>query len=416
MDEELKKNPKSKKTNKPKKIEVKNSNDTIRGFKMAEVICLMLFCFAIGALNGYIHTYSSLKNNPKDKELAEIIDIYNQIIKNYYGEVEKEDLVAGAIKGMLGILDDPYTTYYTKSEADLMNERLIGEYVGIGAEVTMVGNDLTIIKPMDNSPSQKAGLKNGDIIRKIGDKDVASLSMDECTKLIKGKEGTKVNISIERDGVLEKYTLTRSSIDVLSVSSEVITKDDKKIGYIYIEVFGKKTKEQFEKQLKALEKENIDSLIIDVRDNSGGYLGTVVDMISLFTEKNKIIYQIEDKKTVRAVKDETKEKRNYKIVVLTNQTSASASEMMAISLKEAYGATIIGNTTYGKGTVQYTDEFTSGNVLKITSQKWLSPNGNWIDKIGVTPDIEVSLDENYYRNPTSENDNQRNRAVEFLIK
>ena len=188
----------------------------------------------------------------------------------------------------------------------------------------------------------------------------------------------------------------------------------KKIGYIELSVFAANTYSQFEQKLTELESRNIDSLIIDVRDNSGGYLSTVTDIASLFLDKSKIIYQLDTKGIVEQVYAKTNSSRNYKIAVLINGNSASASEILAGALKESYGATIIGVNSFGKGTVQKAYQLESGATVKYTIQKWLTPNGNWINEVGITPDVKVELDNNYYKNPSDSTDNQLQMAIKNL--
>ena len=173
---------------------------------------------------------------------------------------------------------------------------------------------------------------------------------------------------------------------------------------------------EFFVKLEALEKENIDSLIIDVRSNSGGYLSSVTDIASMFLNKSKIIYQLDTKGVVEQIYSKTKESRNYKVVVLIDKASASASEILAGAMQESYGATIIGTNSYGKGTVQAAYQLESGATVKYTIQKWLTPNGNWINEVGITPDIEVELTEEYANNPSDETDSQLQKALEELSK
>ena len=186
------------------------------------------------------------------------------------------------------------------------------------------------------------------------------------------------------------------------------------IGYLKISSFSNVTYKQFKENLTELEKNNITGLIIDVRNNGGGYLNSVTDISSLFLSKGKVIYQLETEKGITKIKDTTKTKKTYPIAVLVNKNSASASEILTSVIKESHGGTIIGTNTFGKGTVQETMNMKDGSIIKYTTKKWLTPNGNWINEVGVEPTIKLELSDEYYENPTTENDNQLQEALKIL--
>ena len=193
-------------------------------------------------------------------------------------------------------------------------------------------------------------------------------------------------------------------------------RNNKKIGYIYVSLFSKVSTSQFKEELEKLENENIDSLIIDVRDNSGGQLKTATSLISLFLSSKHVIYQTDTKGVIRKFYSSGKKDKDYKIVVLQNHNSASASEMLSAALKEEYGATVVGENSYGKGTVQELLEINDDVEYKITTKKWLTPRGNWINEKGVEPDVKVSLYDSYYNNPSDDTDNQLQTALEEAAK
>ena len=203
-------------------------------------------------------------------------------------------------------------------------------------------------------------------------------------------------------------SVLREKVDITSVTSDTYTIDHHKIGYIKIDIFASNTQKQFKKVLESLEKDGIDSLIIDVRDNSGGYLTVVSEMASMFLDKSKIIYQLDTKGVKEPIYSLTKEKRTYPIAVLINKGSASASEILASALKESYGAFVVGVPSYGKGTVQKSFTLETGSTIKYTTQKWLTPDGNWIHEKGVLPTIEVEYDK------TGDVDTQLQKALEVL--
>ena len=205
-----------------------------------------------------------------------------------------------------------------------------------------------------------------------------------------------------------------SKVEIPYVSGEIFEKNGKKIGYLDITLFSGTSYKQFKNELNKLEKEKIDSLVIDVRGNNGGYLSSVTDICNLFLEKNKIIYKLEDDSGTQDKKDTTKEKRTYKIAVLINGGSASASEILASAIKESYGGLVVGTKSYGKGTVQQTKKLLDGSMIKYTTQKWLTPNGNFINEVGVEPTNEIELNESYYENPSYDTDNQLQEALNLV--
>jgi carboxyl-terminal processing protease len=395
-----------------------------KGFKLVEVIIIMLTTCVIGMIIGASAIYLSLANYNQnecideskfDSNLKEIINTYNSIIENYYEDVDKEELSDSAIKAMLEALGDEYSTYMNTSETNSFQERMKGDYYGIGAEITTdTSGYAKILKVFAGSPAEEGGLKSLDLIKKVNGKDVKGMDISDVADKLKGPEETSVNVIIERDGKEIELKLTRRQIILTSISREIFTEGSKKIGYLKIDIFSNNTYTQFKDNLLMLEKANIDSLIIDVRDNSGGYLYRVSEIVSLFLPKDKVIYQLEDKDGVEKVYSYTDESRNYPIVVLINEYSASASEILTAALQESYGATIIGVNSLGKGTVQQTFDLESGGMIKYTIQKWLTPNGNWINKKGITPDIKVEQSEEYYKDFAFEYDTQLHKAIEYL--
>ena len=236
----------------------------------------------------------------------------------------------------------------------------------------------------------------------------------DFVNMVAQSNDNKFDIKVKRNNQELTFTLIREKIELNSVFADIYETNDKKIGYINVSIFAGNTYKQFKSKLEELETEEVDSLIIDLRNNTGGHLTAVESMLELFMDSNYIIYQTEDKYGVEKKYSDGNNTKTYPIVILTNAISASASEVMAAALSENLNATIIGETTYGKGTVQELKELSSGQQYKFTTKKWLTPKGNWINEVGIKPDIEVSLNENYYNNPTSDNDNQLQKALEFL--
>jgi len=228
--------------------------------------------------------------------------------------------------------------------------------------------------------------------------------------------GSKVKITITRDGEEIEFEVTREIIVLDSVTYKMYEKNDKKIGYVNVSIFAANTYSQFRNAILDLETQNMDSLIIDVRNNTGGYLSSVTEMLNLLLEKDDIVYQLDEKGDKTVIKDNTKESRKYKVGVIINEYSASASEIMAAAIKESYGGEVIGVNSYGKGTVQQTKELSTGGMMKYTTQKWLTPKGNWINEVGVEPTIEVKIDEKYYQTLLESDDNQLQKALELFSK
>lgn len=377
---------------------------------LSESLFVMIITFMIGLIIGGIVMYGKGPFG-SDKSFNQFIATYNEINDFYYKEVDSEKLLEAGIKGMVSYLGDPYSTYMSVETANEFNEEVEGVYHGIGAEITYKEDESVHIgKVFSDSPAEKAGLKTDDILIKVNGEDIKGLSLSAIADKVKGDVGTDVKITIIRDNEEKEITLTRDNVDTISVTGEVIEKDEKKIGYLNVSIFAANTAKQFETELKKLEDNKIDSLIIDLRNNQGGYLDSVTDIISLFIKKGLPIYELKIKDDIEIIYDKTDDERKYKIVVLVNSVSASASEVLSGALQETYKATIMGTKTFGKGKVQKVYALPSGALVKYTYQEWLTPLGNYIDGKGITPDIEVK----YVYNDKGI-DNQKEEAIKYLL-
>lgn len=415
---------KKKKNNKTKKCKFldkfkipKNKNKDLYNAK--EVIIVMIFSIGIGFLMcfGIISIFTGKNYFKVTRDLDKVIDTYYAIVDNYYGELDKNSIIDGAVEGMISSVGDTFTTYTTTDDTETFNETINGSYEGIGCSVaTYNDGKIVVVEVFEDSPAYISGLKVGDIITKIDDNSLEGKSGTDVSNYVKNSGKDKVVLTIIRDSEEKEITINLSKVDIPYVHGEIIEKEGKKIGYIKISLFANNSYKQFKNKLEKLEKENIDGLIIDVRDNSGGYLTSVTDICSLFLEKGKVIYQLQDESGTVKKKDTTKEKRNYDIAVLINRSSASASEILASAIKESYKGLVVGESSYGKGTVQQTKKLLDGSMIKYTTQKWLTPNGNFINEIGVTPTNEVILSEDYYKTPSIETDNQLQEALNLLTK
>ena len=378
-------------------------------FNFKEITVYMLAAFGFGLIIGGIVMYGKGGYKSSSLALNEFISVYDEISSSFYKDVDDNELLENGIKGMIRYLGDPYSSYMDSSSASDFNDDVEGIYHGIGAEIKSQDGNVIIGRVFENSPAMKSGLKENDVLIKVNNESIKGMSLTKISNIVKGEKGTNVTLTIERDGKEINLDITRGDVDSISVISEIIEKKNRKIGYIYISIFAANTASQFEKELKILEDQGVDSLIIDLRNNQGGYLSTVTDIISLFVEKDKAIYQLKTKNNVEIVKDKTKECRKYPIVVIANSVSASASEVMIGALKESYGAKLIGTKTYGKGKVQKVMTLSNGAMYKYTYQEWLTPNGNYIDEKGINPDIEIKYEykDNY--------DNQKEKAIEEIL-
>ena len=392
------------------------------GFNYLEVILIMIITLIIGGfLGGFVNQFvtkpTKQESSTVSDEFQEFLNTYEDIKENYYEEIDEGEMLNAGIKGMIEYLGDKYSVYMDEEETEEFNEQVEGKYVGIGTEIMQLEDGSVVVSnPFEGSPAAKAGLQAGDVIIRVNDTDVTGKTSSEVSNLIKKSADSTVNITVRRDDEEKTFTIERETIEIESVDSSVFDVNDKKVGYIYISIFAANTYQQFEQALEDLEKDGIDSLVIDVRSNSGGYLDCVTEIASLFLGKGKVIYQLDTKGIVEKIYDETKTKRDYPIAVLINSSSASASEILAASLKESYGAEVVGVNSYGKGTVQRAYQLENGATVKYTIQKWLTPDGNWINEVGVEPTLRVEMNVDYYQNPSDETDNQLQEALKKVAE
>lgn len=335
-----------------------------------------------------------------DKDMNKIAKTYQLISQSYLSKVDNDTIVNGAINGMLGALDDPFTTYMDQKEAKEFDESISSSFQGIGAEVTMENGKVKVVSPIKGSPAEKAGVHSEDIIISVNGEKLEGLTLNQAVMKIRGEKGTQAKLEIVRAGVSEpiQMTIVRADIDLETVYAEML---DGNIGKIEITQFATNTAEHFLRELSALESKGMKSLIIDVRNDPGGLLNAVVEIASQFVPKGKPIVIVEDRNGKQEKTLSTGSAKPYPVVVLTNKGSASASEILAGALQESTGAKVVGETTYGKGTVQITfaKELGDGSNIKMTVFKWLTPNGNWIHKKGITPDIVVEQPEFFKVSP-----------------
>lgn len=382
-----------------------------KGFSLKSVAIIIIVTAIITSLTTGLIIYNNSKlilgsaSLSSDSALKEFLKVYSSLDENYYEDIDKTKMIDAAIAAMLKYLGEDYSTYLNQTETDSLSNKLSGTFKGIGISITN-GNE--IVKVYEDTPASKAGLKENDKIIRINDTDTEGKNQIEVANLIdKTKENTLV---VSRDGTELTFKIMPEEINT-PLTTQVYEKNDKKIGYIYIEAFTEKVGEEFKKSLEDLEQQGITSLIIDVRENTGGYLKGATEIASLFLEKGKTIYSLEGKDGVTTYKDETDEKRDYPVILLINENTASASEVLAAALQDSYGAKLVGKISYGKGKVQQTKQLEDGSMVKYTSARWLTPEGECIDGFGLAPHYEEDIVQNEDGTYT---DNQLNKAIELL--
>ena len=386
----------------------------ITSFSGKEVLFIAIVCsLFFSAITWYLvdtyNTKKELSNNAKD-----ILNTYNDIVKNYYEEVDENELKNAAVNGMISLLDEKYSIFINDHNSELISSKLDGSYKGIG--ITMVkskNNKFYVYSVVPNSYADKSGLKVGDEVLTINGNVLSEKDeLEDIVNLI--KESKFVRFEVERKGELKIFDVDVGDVVIPVVGSEVFLNDNYNIGYIGISSFTEHAYEQFVTNLISIEKEDIKGLIIDLRGNSGGYLIEATKIASKFIIKGKPLVSLEGKESKDTIYDETDEYRTYPIVILVNEYSASASEILALALRDNYGAILVGTTTYGKGKVQQTEKLSDDSMIKYTSAYWYSPNGINIDGKGIKPGITIELEPDYYKSLESKDDNQLRSGMNVI--
>lgn len=391
-------------------------------FTTSEIISLVTLSLIIGLTMGILFNKTNVitKNTiVSDENLQELIENYEYIINNYYDEVDKREIINSAIEGMMNSLEDPHSVYFDENESENFSITLEGKYKGMGVQITKdaESGNILVLSVFENSPADEAGLKVGDYIIQVDNLITKDHTADEFSKFIKESEKNSFKLKILREKKEINLTLEKRIVTLESVYSDMYVENGKNIGYIYIEIFANNTYNQFKTVLEKLEKEKIDSLIIDVRGNTGGHLTAVDSILDIFLTKKHKKYGFEQNNKTTYVYGEGKNIKEYDIVLLGDSISASASEVLISSLTENLGSKFFGTKTYGKGTVQELVTLSDGTQYKLTIKKWLTPNGKWInDTNGVIPDYEIKIDDESYLNIFVENDSQLNYAIKYLSK
>lgn len=396
------------------------------------LILASLTSFSFGILVGRITVEPKIifgVINPEEGKSQEVdFSLFWRVwasIQEKFVDEEKFDYQAmlyGAISGMVNALDDPYTVFFNPEEAKKFKEDVSGKFEGVGMEVGIRKNELTVIAPLEGTPAQKSGLRAGDKIIKIGDTITGELTIDEAVSLIRGPKGTEVTLTIFREdwGIPREITLIREVIEIPSLKWELLTSPgeaggkEPDIAYIKLYHFHEKAGVDFKKAAFDILESPAKKIILDLRNNPGGYLEISQDIAGWFLERGQVVV-IEDF-------GEGKEKKDYKargnelfleypMVILINQGSASASEILAAALRDNRGIKIIGETSFGKGSVQELEDLPEGSSLKVTIAKWLTPKGDILTDVGLEPDIKIEMTEKDYE---EEKDPQLEKAIEII--
>jgi carboxyl-terminal processing protease len=390
----------------------KNQKVYVKKFKIdvLDVFIIVIFTALVSSfLTALIFNYQYKKHRSLNESLlysesfSKFAKIYDEVKNNYYEKVDEEEMLSAALDGMLKYLGDKYSIYIGDSDSEELISSLEGSYEGIG----IVCSYDIVIAVYENSPAAKAGIEVGDSIIEVN--GVVLDNNVDVGSLIKKDSSNK--IVVKRNNKMMTFNVKVDTVVMTSVVSDVLEKENNKIGYIKVSSFASNTYDQFNEELINLEDRDIDYLIVDLRNNTGGYLNVATKMVNLFLSKNSVIYSLENKDGIKEYKDDTKEDRDYKVVVLINGNTASAAEIFAGALKDSYGATLVGEKSYGKGKVQTLISY-GDSIVKYTSSKWLRPNGECVDEVGITPDIEVK---NTFKDNTIY-DNQLEEAINVLVK
>lgn len=357
----------------------------------------------------YSHT-SDTKSLPPNLDFTSVESVYDELRKNYAGDLNAAKLIEGAKSGLVKAAGDPYTEYFDEEAAKEFNESLDGTFSGIGAEIAIKNDRLVIVSPLAGSPAEAAGLKAGDYIVKINDESTAEMAVGEAVTKIRGPAGSNVRVTIVRaNDAPKEVTITRSNIEVPSVTYAMKPGN---IGYIELSRFSEDSAGKIREAATSLKAQGATKIVLDLRNNPGGLLESAVDISDEFLDKGKIVEEKKDDKVVDTV---SAQKGGLLVglptVVLINEGSASASEIIAGALQDNKAATIVGEKSFGKGSVQELIKLGKKTVLKVTIALWYTPNGKNISKEGINPDVKVDLSQDDFNN---NRDPQLDKAIEIL--
>ena len=360
-------------------------------FKETIFIILMIVCLGIGFISGYIikKTDSNFNNRTVD---TTVLDEAYEILNNYWYNPnnDKVDIEGNSITALVNSLGDIHSSYFTFEQSVAFNQSVDGNFDGIGVAYTALNNGIIITKVYQKSPASKSGLQVGDIVTNVDDTDIAGKSADEVKNLVRGDAGTNVKLTVARGEKIFSVDVKRGNVET-AVNGEIREDNGKKFGYIVISTFGSTTGEEVEKFLELFVDEQVNNIVIDLRGNGGGYLVAANEVLDLFVDEGKTIYQMKEKNGA-VQKTKASDGKKYSFAnnyILVDDQTASASEVVAGTLQELCDFKLVGSQTYGKGTAQTQKQLSDGSVLKYTYARWLLPSGKWINEVGLTPDYLV---------------------------
>lgn len=346
-----------------------------------------------------------------DPNLTEFIDLYTKINENYYKDIDSGEMLDKITEAMLEYLGDTYSSYIDEAQARNLMDELNGKYEGLGLQISTDDNkNLVIVNIFEKSNAYNSGLKAGDIITEVAGIDVTKKDSSEVSLLIKDKLSGVLTVKVKRGKEELEFAIKKGTVIIDSVTSQVMDK----VGYVKIDTFSAMTANQVAEAIKSMNEESIERLVIDVRYNTGGYLDAAYNVANLFVEKGKTIYQLKTSEETTKYTAKTGNKFSYPVAILMNGTSASASEVFALAMRDSYGAKLVGAKSYGKGTVQETSKLSTGALVKYTIANWLGPKGENIDGVGIKPDVDVSMGSLYMKEPTQKNDKQLQEAIKVV--
>lgn len=396
------------------KFKKSNINTALIIFGFAAIFLLGLF-IGNGRLkvgdNLKLYQTSSSKNLPANLNYSTVEAIYDKLKQDFDGELKEDELIDGLKKGLVEAAGDQYTEYMNTKEAEDFQSSLDGSFSGIGAELGEEKGAIVIVAPISGFPADKAGIRAKDVLVKINDESALDLSVSEAVTKIRGPEGTKVKIKVVRDGKQElDFDITRQQITIPSVEYSI---DENNIGYMKISRFSEDTASLSQKAANEFKSKNVKGVIVDLRNDPGGLLDASVDVSSIWLPKDKVV--LEEKRGGKTIKTYKSTGANIlggiPTVVLINEGSASASEITAGALKDNGVAQLVGEKSYGKGSVQQVSPLNEGGVLKVTIARWYTPNGKNINEEGIEPDKKVEITD---ENIKDKQDPQKQAAIELL--
>jgi carboxyl-terminal processing protease len=380
----------------PAKSEPSSGLVHMKKFHFAMLLLLLVFLtagittFAL-AFGDEKVVYVGTGTGSERKEFEKLYETFDTLKSEYFKDVKDSKLINGAINGMVESLDDPYSDYMNEEEASSFHQSISSSFQGIGAEIQEQDGHIMIVSPLRGSPAEKSGLKPNDLIMSVDGKSLQGLSSTEAVALIRGEKGSKVELSIKRPGIedLMNVSIVRDDIPIETVRGEML---EDGIAKIQITTFSQNTTNELMEVLGEMHEKGMKGLILDLRQNPGGLLDQAINISSLFVPNQGLLFKVEDRNgNVKEYKSSNKGNKSQPLVVVIDKGSASASEILAAAVKESANVPLIGEKSFGKGTVQQAQDFADGSNIKFTTQKWLTPKGNWIHGKGIKPDHEVKL-------------------------